>query len=117
MNTPAAPEQLLIDRLRGQSGRGTFEAHVTVTADDLAASERFRALCGELGVKCVLIELPAGVTRSQPMTSTYHRGELAEVVAEVAALARSLRQGGFEVVRLKLEAVVTNEGVPQDDEQ
>jgi len=117
MNAPAISEQQMIARLQGQPGSGTFEAHVTVQADDLAARERFRALCDELGVKCVLIELPAGQTRSQPMTSTYHRGELAEVVAEVAGLARALRQGGFAVVRLKLEAVVTNEGIPQDDDQ
>jgi hypothetical protein len=117
MTLPALSEQDLIDRLRGQPGSGTFEAHVTVQADDLPARERFRALCDQIGVKCVLIELPAGVTKSQPMTSTYHRGTLGDVAAEVAALARALRQGGFEVVRLKLEAVITNEGIPQDDEQ
>src|SRR5215471_7449643 len=98
MNAPAISEQDMIDRLRGQPGNGTFEAHVTVQADDLPARERFRERCDELGVKCVLIELPAGVSRWQPMTSTYQRGDLTDVAAQVAALTRALRQGGFEVV-------------------
>jgi hypothetical protein len=111
------PAQDLIDRLAGQAGRGTFEAHLTVDADDLGERERFRAACAALGLKCVLIELPDGVTRSQPMTASYHRGELAGVVAAVAALAGALAGRGFRVVRVKLEAVTTNEGVPATDEQ
>ncbi|MFO0846460.1 MAG: hypothetical protein U0797_29505 [Gemmataceae bacterium] len=117
MTHPPVSEQAMIDRLRGQPGRGTFEAHVTVDAADLAERERFRAACDELSAKCVLIELPRGQTRSQPMTATYHRGDLAEVVEQVAGLARSLRQRGFRVTRLKLEAVTTNEGVPATDEE
>jgi hypothetical protein len=107
----------MIDRLHGQAGSGTFEAHVTVEAANLAQRERFRAVCGELGVKCVLIELPQGITRSQPMTSAYHHGDLAAVVQEVAGLARTLAESGFPVARVKLEAVVTNAGVPVTDEE
>jgi hypothetical protein len=110
-------EQEMLDRLRGCPGRGTFEAHLTVDAPDLPTRERFRALCDELGVKCVLIELPEGTTRSQPMTSSYHRGELPAVAGEVAGLARRLRAEGFAVSRVKLEAVVTNEGDPETDEE
>src|SRR5262249_53049601 len=58
-----------------------------------------------------------GVTRSQPMTSTYHHGELSAVVQEVAELARTLQERGFPVTRLKLEAVITNSGVPQTEEE
>jgi hypothetical protein len=109
--------QDMIDRLRGLPGSGTFEAHVTVQADDHAGRARFRALCAELGVKCVLIELPQGQTRSQPMTSSYHRGELPAVAKEVAGIARRLREQGFTVSRLKLEALVSNPGVPATDEE
>ena len=112
--TRVLPEQDMAGRLAGQTGSGTFEAHVTIEADDLTERERFRAACAELGVKCVLIELPAGATRSQPMTSTYHRGDLADVVGEVAGLAADLRQRGFAPTRVKLEAVITNAGVPAD---
>jgi hypothetical protein len=111
------PEDDLIARLAGQPGDGTFEAHVTIDAGDLDERERFRTACSDIGVKCVLIELPAGVTRSQPMTSTYHRGTLVEVVREVADLARTLRQRGFAPTRVKLEAVITNTGVPLSDDE
>jgi hypothetical protein len=114
---PPNPARDMIERLRGQVGSGTFEAHVTVDAADLADRERFRAVCAELGVKCVLIELPQGISRSQPMTSTYHRGDLNQVVQEVADLAQTLSGRGFAVSRLKLEAVVTNTGLPLTDEE
>ena len=110
------PEQHMLDTLRHTLGRGTFEAHVTITAD-LAERERFRAICAQLSVKCVLIELPQGATRTQPMTSTYHHGDLADVTREVAALAVAVRGAGFVVSRVKLEAVTTNEGVPASDEE
>lgn len=113
LTTPHADEML--DRLRGVAGRGTFEAHVTVEADTLDRRERFRALCAERGVKCVLIELPRGQTRSQPMTSSYHRGELADVAREVADLAAAVQAASFPVSRVKLEAVITNAGLPQTD--
>jgi hypothetical protein len=112
------PETDLVARLTAHPCRGTFEAHVTTRAADAAAADRFRGLCGELGVKCVLIELPQGMTRSQPMTASYHRGDLAAaVLSEVVALCRNVRAAGFPVARLKLEAVATNEGIPQEDDE
>jgi hypothetical protein len=111
------PEHDMIERLRGLNCRGTFEAHVTVEAPDAATREHFRDVCATLGAKCVLIELPEGVTRSQPMTAAYHRGEVAAVAEEVAALSRAVRDAGFEVTRVKLEAVASNEGLPETDEE
>lgn len=107
------PEDALIARLASRAGRGTYEAHVTVAAD--TDPERFQATCAALGVKCVRIELPAGAAPLQPMTASYHRGELAAVAVEVAGLCRAVRSAGFAVRRLKLEAVATNEGVPETD--
>ncbi len=90
--------------------RGTFEAHVTVDAGD--RREAFAALCRELGVKCVLIELARGAHPSQPMTSSHHTGELATIATEIRALRDRLVAAGFPIRRVKLEADVTNEGVP-----
>ena len=39
------------------------------------------------------------------------------MVGEVAAIATRLRAAGFDVTRVKLEAVVTNEGVPDTEEE
>ena len=66
-------------------------------------------------MKCIWIELPQGATPSQPMTSSYHRDKLSDVIGEVADLAAVIRRSGFEVSRVKLEAVTTNEGVPASD--
>src|SRR5262249_34021304 len=97
VNPSLSAEQDLLTRLQGLASSGTFEAHVTVEAFGSAERERFRGVCAALGVKSVLIELPEGTTRSQPMTSSYHHGELAEVVREVAHIARTLREEGFPV--------------------
>ena len=65
----------------------------------------------------MLIELARGVSPSQPMTASYHRGTLEEVLPEVEALHARLWEGGFPVVRVKLEAVAANPGVPVTDEE
>ena len=88
--------------------RGAFEAHLTVDTD----RADFAALCRELGVDHVGIELAEGVHRAQPMTASHHRGELADVMVEVEALRAKLVAAGFTVVRTKLEAAVDNEGIP-----
>lgn len=102
--------------LRGHTDVGAFEAHVTVAAGDAAHVERFTNACDELGIKSVVIELPRGETRSQPMTASYHHGSLQAVLAEVHAIARSLAAREFEVTRVKLEAVGKNPMTPQTDE-
>jgi inosine/xanthosine triphosphate pyrophosphatase family protein len=105
----------LADVLRGRSFGGTFEAHVTVRAGGVADTARFGELCDRLGVKQVLIELPRGETRSQPMTASYHHGTLREAQAEVHAMARALAAAGFDVTRVKLEALGQNRDIPEDD--
>ncbi len=100
VNMRAAPYLELGDHLRGETRAGTFEAHVTVAACDLDA---FRAACSELSIKCITIELARGETRHQPMTGSFHRGELPEVEREVVAIAQELAKRGFEVTRTKVE--------------
>jgi hypothetical protein len=112
-----SPEQALRTSLAGSLHRGTFESHITVEAENAEQRERFQAVCRQLGVKCVLIELPQGATRSQPMTARYHHGAIDPVLDEVGAQCRALRDAGFALVRVKLEAVATNEGVPDTDEE
>jgi hypothetical protein len=49
------------------------------------------------------------------MTASYHRGELAAVLGEVEALHAALIARGFAIVRTKLEALASNDGVPLAD--
>ena len=100
VNMRAAPYLELGDTLRGETSAGTFEAHVTVGPCDL---EAFRAACAELDVKCISIELSRGETKHQPMTGSFHHGEIAGVHAEVMELARGLAKRGFDVTRTKIE--------------
>jgi hypothetical protein len=68
-------------------------------------------------VKCVHIELARGEARFQPMTASYHHGALAEVRGEVDGLARALAADGFDVTRVKIEAVGDNRDIPRTDEE
>lgn len=119
VNMRAAPYLELGDHLRGRTTPGTFEAHVTVASLDAARMDAFRAACRELDVKCISIELPEGETRAQPMTASFHRGELLDVQREVVAIARELVRRGFVVTRTKIEAHGRSclVGTPQTDEE
>lgn len=100
---------------------GTFEIHVFVTPLDPtpAIAQAFSAACrGDAEtphMKGLLLNLDyeeqgfVGVLQS----SRYVRGTLAEARAAADEDARLLTERGFEVVRRKVEAVVTNDGVPQ----
>ena len=120
VNMRALPYLELGEHLRGRTAPGTFEAHVTVAAGGAAGVpglEAFRAACAELGVKCIDIELPEGETRVQPMTGSFHRGELLDVQQEVVAIARELVRRGFTVTRTKIEAHGRLDWTPATDEE
>lgn len=115
MTVPPAFTPELLAHPAATAFRGTFEAHLTIDADDADRVAAFRSLCDELDVKCVLIELARGQTRSQPMTASYHRGAFGDVVPEIEGLYAQLWQRGFSVVRVKVEAVVPMEGLADAD--
>ncbi|MEM9927493.1 MAG: hypothetical protein AAF915_27780 [Cyanobacteria bacterium P01_D01_bin.50] len=94
---------------------GTFEAHITVKADNLTVREKFNLLCQNLNLKCVVIELPEGVTPSQPMTASYHHGGLKNVLQEINAIAKIISKRDFEITRIKIEAMVSNRDIPISD--
>ncbi|WP_313934858.1 hypothetical protein [Nostoc sp. FACHB-280] len=96
---------------------GTFEAHITICAESPATVQHFQQICRQLNIKCILIELPVGVVRSQPMTASHHRGTLPEVYTEVYHLAQTISQAGFLVTRVKIEAMVYNQDIPVTDQE
>lgn len=115
VNMRAAPYLELGACLRGEPSPGVFETHVTVSsnADDAA----FRAACGGIGVKCISIDLPAGDTRRQPMTGSFHRGSLLDAQREAMAIGSELVKRGFDVVRTKIEQHGRLENAPETDEE
>jgi len=68
-------------------------------------------LCHTLGVKSLLIELPQGVSKSKPMTASYHQGTLTQMRSEVETLAFELSEANFPVTRIKIEAMATNQDI------
>lgn len=115
VNMRAAPYLELGACLRGERAPGVFETHVTVSA--AASDEAFRRACGEIGVKCISIDLPAGDIRRQPMTGSFHRGELLDAQREAMAIGQELVRRGFDVVRTKIEQHGRLENAPETDEE
>lgn len=115
VNMRAAPYLELAACLRGEPSPGVFETHVTVSAkaDDVA----FRQACREIGVKCISIELPAGETRRQPMTGSFHRGSLLDAQREAMAIGAELVKRGFDVARTKIEQHGRLANAPETDEE
>ncbi len=115
LNMRHRPYLELADRLRAQGQGGPFEAHITVSARSEEDLRRFRAFCDAASVKCIFIELGRGAEPFQPMTASYHHGTLRQAREEVQAMARALAAEGFDVTRLKLEALGKNRDIPEDD--
>jgi inosine/xanthosine triphosphate pyrophosphatase family protein len=115
LNMRHRPYLELADRLRAQSQGGAYEAHITVSARSEEDLQRFRAFCDAASVKCIFIELGRGAEVFQPMTASYHHGTLRQAREEVQAMARALAAEGFDVTRLKLEALGKNRDIPEDD--
>lgn len=96
---------------------GAFEIHVFVLPLDPspAQAEAFRAACGG-HMKALLLNLDyvgrgfVGVLQ----TSRYVQGDVALARAAAAEDAAILRAAGFEVIREKVEALASCDGVPAD---
>ncbi len=95
--------------------QGIFESHLTIHAETPAILARFQAVCAEIGVKCLHIELDSGTNASQPMLRAIHCGDLAFACGEARELEALLRERGFAVTRVKVEAFIGNAGVPVTD--
>ncbi|WP_338866593.1 non-canonical purine NTP pyrophosphatase [Myxococcus stipitatus] len=115
VNMRHRPYLELADLLRPASPGGAYEAHLTVSARTEEELERFRAFCDEASVKCIFIELGRGAEPFQPMTASYHHGTLRHALEEVRGMARALAGQGFDVTRMKLEALGKNRDMPEDD--
>nr|WP_256434708.1 non-canonical purine NTP pyrophosphatase [Myxococcus sp. CA051A] len=116
LNMRHRPYLELADRLRIASPGGAYEAHLTVSARTEEDLQRFRAFCDAASVKCIFIELGRGAEPFQPMTASYHHGTLRQALEEVRGMARALASEGFDVTRMKLEALGKSRDMPEDDE-
>jgi hypothetical protein len=74
------------------------------------------SISGEIGVKAIHIELPAGRSASHLITASFHFGPLEKVKREAENIVHELERRQFSVTRLKLEALIGNFAVPGTDQ-
>jgi hypothetical protein len=94
---------------------GVFETHLTVRLPGrLGEGDEGLARWGESrGMKCAEILLDRGVTPQQPMLTYHGSGVVPTQLALAQRRVGELREDGFDVVRVKVEAAPWNEDVPQ----
>jgi len=115
----------LAQSLRGRDYSQLFEVHVTVETPKVEDTmARFEMHCADLSpygfpfaVKPILIQNESGEVPTQMMTSSYHRGSLADVHLEAFRLSQALVRAGYVVARTKIEALLSSRGVPITDEE
>jgi NTP pyrophosphatase (non-canonical NTP hydrolase) len=93
-----------------------FEIHVTVKLPDTAIN-LFKEVCGQIGVKPIVIELEKNgenVMRDV-MTSSHFFGTNAEAYHECVRVADELTKNGFDVVRKKIETIPWHPAAPTGD--
>ncbi|MBB5774994.1 hypothetical protein [Nonomuraea jabiensis] len=93
---------------------GAFDIHVTVAAS--TALERLAPWAARNGGKLTHIVLARGEVPSQPMLTFTGRGTLTGQRAAAAISVNRLRDEGFDVVRVKIEAAPWNDDVPATTE-
>jgi hypothetical protein len=90
---------------------GDFETHLTVAP---VGDDALRSWAREHGAKYTRILLDRGGTPDQPMLTFTGRGTVTAQRAAAEDGARALRNAGFTVVRVKIEASPFNADVPME---
>lgn len=96
---------------------GCYECHITVDLGkqaDATALARFESACEALDAKAIVIQLSNGQTPMQPMLSKFMKGNSERIVTDINAMRDALARD-FLVVRLKVEAGIHNNHIPQTD--
>ncbi|CAF1064018.1 unnamed protein product [Adineta steineri] len=99
--------------------KGTFEAHVTFdcTHNTLEVIEKLKKVCENTKYKIIFIDLETNQKNyklQQLMTSSYHCGEYPSIVKQIEEEVYKYFQD-FNIIRLKIESLASNEGVPKTD--
>lgn len=103
--------------LRNHPYEGLFEVHITVENQSKETEEEFKQVCEVNKCKAIMISLPSGISPKQLMTSSYYSGSFHHVQEKAFKLGERIAQSGFNITRLKVEAMISNKGVPITDEE
>ncbi|CAF0892566.1 unnamed protein product [Adineta steineri] len=99
--------------------KGTFEAHATFdcTHNTEEVIEKLKKVCENTKYKIIFIDLETNQKNyklQQLMTSSYHCGEYPSIVKQIEEEVYKYFQD-FNIIRLKIESLASNEGVPKTD--
>lgn len=92
-----------------------YETHLTLAMASSGAFVSIRAWAESNEMKWTHILLDGGLTPSQPMVTFWGSGSLVEQQQRVASVARGIGIRGGTIVRVKIEAALDNDEVPQTD--
>jgi len=97
--------------------KGTFEAHITFdcTHHTEQVIENLKKKCEKTKFKIIFIDLDTQQNKGklqQLMTSSYYCGEFPSIVEKIEEEAYRHFQD-FNIVRIKIESLASNEGVPE----
>lgn len=93
--------------------RNFYETHVTVGAPDFRVLDQIRRWGEAESMKWTDIELDSGKTPSQPMLTFWGHDSLQEQHSRSAVVQQRIKEFGGEIVRVKVEANIDNDDVPQ----
>ncbi|CAF3284230.1 unnamed protein product [Rotaria sp. Silwood2] len=99
--------------------KGTFEAHVTLdcTYHTEQVIEKLKKTCENTKYKIIFIDLDTNEQNGkhqQLMTSSYYCGEYPSIVKKIEEEVYQHFQN-FNIIRIKIESLASNEGVPETD--
>lgn len=116
VNVRFKPYLELANFLRNHNYEGIFECHVTVENESPEHMEKFLKTCEAIGCRAILIELPTGQVQRQLMTSSYHTGNVRDVITQAYKISQEFAKSSLSITRTKIEALFSNKGVPETDE-
>lgn len=92
---------------------GLFDIHITVKVSDVF---KLRMYCLDNRIKPLMIVSSHGDNSIQMMLSKYKNGTEEEVIERANTMAKELQNKyGCEIMRIKVEAMIGNEGVPEHE--
>ena len=108
-----------LDKLVPTTVKGTFEAHITFDCSNEPEKfiERLKKTCENSKYKIIFINLNTKGNEEklqQLMTSSYHCGEYPMIVKQIEEEA-SKHFHEFPIIRIKIESLGSNPGLPESD--
>ncbi|AEA07192.1 putative ankyrin repeat-containing protein [Lausannevirus] len=96
--------------------KGLFEIHITVKNSNVP---KLKIFCEKNNIKAIFACSGKGSddTNSQVMISKWKRGVSCDVISTANELAKKMADFGLDILRVKVEAMQCNEGVPITKEE